>query len=184
MTDGVLAVRRHDAAGTLVLKDELLAVYRQTYAERLDEPFFHVDRFWQRLRAYASRSGFRLVTGEVDGELVGFTLGGALGSDTTWWRGLRADVGSGFLTETGHRTFGINELQVQPAWRRRGYARKLTSALLADLAVERVTLLVRAENIAAYTAYTSWGFQTVGQIRPFEDSPVYEAMVRDLRPLS
>jgi hypothetical protein len=46
--------------------------------------------------------------------------------------------------------------------------------------VERVTLLVRAENTAAYTAYISWGFSVIGQIQPFDDSPLYEAMMREM----
>jgi hypothetical protein len=47
--------------------------------------------------------------------------------------------------------------------------------------VERVTLLVRAENTAAYIAYISWGFYVIGQMQPFGDSPLYEAMVREVR---
>jgi hypothetical protein len=43
-----------------------------------------------------------------------------------------------------------------------------------------VTLLVRAENTPAYTAYLSWGFHVVGQMQPFDDSPLYEAMVKEL----
>jgi hypothetical protein len=40
--------------------------------------------------------------------------------------------------------------------------------------------LVRAENTAAFTAYLSWGFQVVGQMQPFDDSPLYEAMLEAL----
>jgi hypothetical protein len=43
-----------------------------------------------------------------------------------------------------------------------------------------VTLLVRADNTPAYTAYLSRGFQVVGQMQPFDDSPLYEAMVKAL----
>lgn len=121
------------------------------------------------------------MTGRVKGELVGFTLGSVLPAGSGWWRGFKGDVDPELLRETGTRTFGINELMVRPVWRRRGYARALSSSLLEGLPVERVTLLVRAENTAAYTAYISWGFSVIGQIQPFDDSPSYEAMIRDMR---
>lgn len=175
-----LAIERHNAADMRQRKDELLAVYEEVYAERLSDPFFHPERFWQRLEGYAARDGFRLVTGHVEGDLVGFTLGETLPKGSGWWHGFQGGVDLEMLRETGHRTFAINELMVRPAWRRRGYAKALSNALLEGCSEERATLLVRAENTPAYTAYLSWGFWVIGQIQPFDDSPVYEAMVREL----
>lgn len=176
-----LVIQRHDAEGMQAQKADLLAVYQEVYAERLSDPFFYPDRFWNRLEGYASRDGFRLVAGRLDGALIGFTLGESLPAGTGWWRGFKGDVDPDLLRETGTRTFGINELMVRPAWRRQGYAKALSDALLADRPEERVTLLVRAENTAAYTAYKSWGFHTIGQVQPFDDSPLYEAMMRTLK---
>jgi ribosomal protein S18 acetylase RimI-like enzyme len=176
-----LHLERHDGHGLREQKAEVLSVFREAYAERLDEPFFHPDRFWERVESYASRDGFRLVTGRLEGQLVGFTLGGLLPPDTAWWRGLKSDVDAAFRHETGSRTFAIYELQVRPAVRRRGYAKALSSELLDGLAVERATLLVRAENVPAYTAYQSWGFEVIGKMQPFDDSPVYQVMVKELR---
>ena len=175
-----LEIARHNGEGLRDQRDDVLAVYREAYAERLDDPFFYPERFWERIERGSHRDGFRLVTGRVRDELVGFTLGSVLPADTAWWRGLTGTPDPGLVRETGNRTFGINELQVRPAWRRRGYAKAMSQALLEGLPVERATLLVRAENTAAYTAYVSWGFHVVGQMRPFDDSPLYEAMVRDL----
>lgn len=175
-----LTVVRHNGEGLRKQKDDILAVYREAYAERLDNPFFYPERFWKRIERGSYRDGFRLATGRVQGELVGFTLGSVLPADTAWWRGFKGTPDPELVRETGRRTFGINELQVRPAWRRRGYAKSMSKALLEDLHVERVTLLVRADNTPAYTAYLSWGFQVVGQMQPFEDSPLYEAMVRAL----
>jgi GNAT superfamily N-acetyltransferase len=174
-----LVIQRHDGQGLRGQKDEILSVYRDAYAERLHDPFFYPARFWERIARASTRDGFRLVTGQVRDELVGFTLGSVLPANSGWWRGFKGDVDPELLRETGTRTFGINELMVCPAWRRRGYASALSQALLDGLRVERVALLVRAENTAAYTAYQSWGFRTIGQMQPFDDSPVYEAMVRE-----
>jgi ribosomal protein S18 acetylase RimI-like enzyme len=175
-----LRLARHDASGTQAQKAELLAVYQEVYAERLNRPFFHPDRFWQRLEGYASRGGFRLITGRVDDELVGFTLGETLPENSGWWRGFQGDVDPELLRETGERTFAINELMVRPAWRRCGYTKILSRALLEGRPEERALLLVRAENKPAYSAYLSWGFQVIGQVHLFDDSPVYEAMVKQL----
>jgi ribosomal protein S18 acetylase RimI-like enzyme len=45
----------------------------------------------------------------------------------------------------------------------------------------RATLLVRPENTPARAAYRSWGWYELGQLQPFDDAPVFEAMVRELR---
>jgi ribosomal protein S18 acetylase RimI-like enzyme len=175
-----LAVARHDGEGLREQRDEVLAVYQEAYADRLDNPFFYPERFWERIERGSHRDGFRLVTGSAQGELVGFTLGSVLPADTAWWRGFKGTADPDLVREDGSRTFGINELQVRPAWRRRGYAKAMSEALLEGLSVERVTLLVRAENTPARTAYLSWGFRVAGQMQPFEDSPLYEAMVKKL----
>jgi ribosomal protein S18 acetylase RimI-like enzyme len=175
-----LELERHDGQGLRDQQEEILTVYREVYAERLSDPFFYPARFWERVESGSFRDGFRLVTGRAEGELVGFTLGSILPANTAWWRGFKGDSNPDLFRETGSRTFGINELQVRPAWRRRGYAKAMSDALLEGLSVERATLLVRPENTAAYTAYKSWGFRTVGQMQPFDDSPLYEAMVKNL----
>lgn len=175
-----LVVARHDGKGLREQQDDILSVYREAYADRLDDPFFYPERFWERIERGSYRDGFRLVTGRVQNELVGFTLGSVLPTDTAWWRGFMGNPGPDLVRETGSRTFGINELQVRPAWRRRGYAKAMSNELLEGLPVERVALLVRAENMAAYNAYVSWDFHVVGQMQPFDDSPLYEAMIKEL----
>ena len=44
----------------------------------------------------------------------------------------------------------------------------------------RATLLVRADNTAARTAYANWGWYTAASLQPFADSPVYDALILDL----
>lgn len=87
-----LAIERHDARGLHEQKDDVLAVFHEAYAELLSETFFCPNRFWQRLESYASRDGFQLVTGRLDGELVGFTLGETLPAGTGWWRNFTATL--------------------------------------------------------------------------------------------
>jgi ribosomal protein S18 acetylase RimI-like enzyme len=178
--DDRLVLTRHDGPGIRERKDDLLTVYREAYADRLGMPFYAPERYWERIERGSHREGVRLVTGRVRDELVGITLGAVLPADTGWWAGFRGTADPDLVRETGSRTFVINEIQVRPGWRRRGYARAMTDALLEGLSVERVTLLVRAENTPAYTAYLSWGFRVVGQMQPLADSPLYESMVKEL----
>lgn len=175
-----LTLHTHPAKALPMHKAALLDVYQVVYAERLSTPFFTSERFWDRLERYASRDGFCLVTGHLGGELVGYTLGETLPAGSTWWRGFLGERDPELLHEDGKRTFAINELMVLPDYRRRGIAKQLSTALLADRPEQRATLLVRAGNTPAYNAYLSWGFVTIGQVKPFDDSPVYEAMVREL----
>jgi GNAT superfamily N-acetyltransferase len=137
-----------------------------------------LDHFGQQAR----RPGFRLVTAESGGEVIGFAYGYPLPPDTRWWTGLQQPLSADFTAETGHRTFVIIELAVQAPFRRRGIAARLHAALLHGLTVERVTLTVRPEPEAASarTAYATWGYRKVGQIRPWDGAPLYDSMMLNL----
>lgn len=176
-----LMIQHHGASGVYGQREELLAVYAEVYVDQLDDPFFSVPRYGQRLEAYAARDGFTLVTGRLDDELIGYALGHTIPAGSRWWQGLRGNVDQALLTETGHRTFAVNEVMVRSAWRRRGYARALHDALLHDRPEERAILLVLPDNTAAQAAYRSWGWYKLGELQPFDDAPVYDAMVRELQ---
>jgi hypothetical protein len=42
-------------------------------------------------------------------------------------------------------------------------------------------LLVNPINTPARAAYAKWGYDMVGRIQPFPDSPKFEAMAKQLR---
>jgi ribosomal protein S18 acetylase RimI-like enzyme len=175
-----LSIERHDGTDLQDRRDLLLEVYAEVYADRLNDPFFSRTRYWERLEGYAARAGFTLVTGLLSDEAVGYALGYTLPAGSGWWRGLRSPATPGELLETGSRTFALTEIMVREEWRRRGYARELHDALLAGRQEERATLLVLPENTAARSAYLSWGWRKIGELQPFDDSPIYDAMVRGL----
>ena len=122
-----------------------------------------------------------MITGRLTSELIGYALGYTLPEGSGWWRGFQGDVDPALLSESGHRTFAVNELMVRPAQRRRGYARALHDSLLHNQPETRATLLVRPDNTPARTAYRSWGWYELGKLQPFDDAPVFEAMVLELR---
>jgi hypothetical protein len=61
-------------------------------------------------------------------------------------------------------------------------AKALHDRLLAGRREQRACLLVLPDNVAARSAYEAWGWYKIGDLRPFDDAPVYDAMLRDLRP--
>ncbi|MFG1920357.1 GNAT family N-acetyltransferase [Cryptosporangium sp. NPDC048952] len=183
MTPNGLDLQAYDTAGAQAIQDDLFALYAQIYADQLSDPFYSVERFAERFAGHSGRTGFELVAGRIDGALIGYAYGGPLPPRTQWWNGLREAVPAEQTEEDGRRTFALNEIMVTRDWRRRGIARTLHDALLADRPEHRATLLVDPGNTPARTAYLSWGWQLFGHLQPFPDAPVYDALVVDL-PLS
>jgi ribosomal protein S18 acetylase RimI-like enzyme len=175
-----LVVTTHASAELDEHRKILLDVYEDVYRERLDDPFFSTPKYWERLQGYASRQGFAFTMGRLGPEPVGYALGYTLPAGSGWWRGLKSDVDPSELNEDGHRTFALNEIMVLEQWRRRGFARRLHDQLLVSRAEKRATLLVLPDNTPAQAAYVSWGWRKLGNLKPFDDSPTYDAMVLPL----
>lgn len=55
------------------------------------------------------------------------------------------------------------------------------SALFAERREERVTLLVDPTHVGVKRLYESWGYEHIGDQKPFPDLPLYATMVRELR---
>lgn len=178
--DQDLHVTTHGATDLLELRPPLLDVYAEVYADRLADPFFSLPRYWERVEAYASRNGFGVAMGRLDGEVIGYAMGFTLPEGSLWWRGLVEKVDPALLVEDGRRTFAISEIMVRAPWRRLGHARALHDALLRERTEERATLLVLPDNAPAQAAYRSWGWRRVGGVKPFDDSPTYDAMLLEL----
>jgi hypothetical protein len=97
-----MPLHRVDAEGMQRQKADLLAVFREVYAKQLSQSFFDPSRFWERLEAYASRPGFRLVTARVEDELIGYTLGAPLAATTRWCRASRETLTLSFSVRPAH----------------------------------------------------------------------------------
>ena len=176
-----LVIEKHDGNQAAVLADELGALYAAAYAgtPQADNPFYSADRFAERLHGYIKAPGFRLVTARAGGDLIGYAFGYVLPVSARWWAGLLDTPPAGFTTETGSRTFALNELHVRADHRGSGVASKLHSKLLETGSHERATVLVRPENPALHQ-YEHWGYHPVGRLKPYPDSPEYLAMVLSL----
>ncbi|GAA1011643.1 acetyltransferase [Streptomyces sp. F-3] len=176
---------RHDGQAAAGQLDAFLSAYEEVYAE---PPYCEgprdVAEFIDHYQVHVRRPGMRLILAWDAEEVVGFTYGHHLAPETRWWHSLQdVTLPDSFVREDGRRTFAVIELAVRKPWRRRGIAAALHTRLLDDLDVERVTLAVRPEPeaAAARAAYQAWGYRKVGTSRPWQDAPLYNCMIRELR---
>ena len=177
-----LTFTHHDAVGTeAIVYSVIIPIYEATHADVIHDPFYGVDRFVERMRGYQKAPGFEIVSAAVDGMPVGLAFGYALPENARWWTGLTTPVEPDLIAETGTRTFALNELMVHPDWQRHGIAEALHDELMAHRLEDRATLLVREDNLAAQTAYAKWGWKKIGKLRPYPDSPNYDALVLQIR---
>lgn len=176
-----LIFTHHDALTTESAFDTVVGpVYEASHADVIADPFYSTKRFIERVQGYVKAPGFELVAAYADDAAVGLAFGYTLPTAARWWQGLTTPVPDGFTDETGNRTFALNELMVTPEWQGRGVAHALHDELLGRRREERATLLVRENNATAQAAYARWGWQKIGKLRPYPDSPHFDAMILPL----
>jgi GNAT superfamily N-acetyltransferase len=178
-----VAFETYDGLAARSLLDVVLPIYAEVYAE---PPYYEgaadIEAFGQGWERFITAAGFRLVLARSGEQIIGFAFGYMLPPDTRWWAGALTPLPDDITNEHPGRTFAVIELSVIRPFRGRGIARELHARLLAGVTAKRVTLCVRPEPEAApaRTAYASWGYIKVGQIRPGPELPVYDAMIRPL----
>ncbi|PZG21459.1 GNAT family N-acetyltransferase [Micromonospora craterilacus] len=171
-------LRQYNAETAFVLIGDLIEVYLDAHAA--DGAFYNEDRYRRQIAGHMNVPGWTLVTAQVDGRLVGYAYGFPLPEKTRWWEGIQGSIPPGFTNEDGHRTFALSELLVRPDRQRQGIARALHDELIGSRPEPRMTLLTRPDNAPAQSAYMSWGWQRITQLRPaWEDAPIFDVFVRD-----
>ncbi len=144
-----MTLRRYDTASLDEVFDRLLDVYTEVYAEQLDDPFFTVDRFAERVRAHSRGPEFELVLAEASGQPAGYIYGYRLPPGARWWQGITTPVDPDLITERKGRTFAVCEIMVRPKWQGEGVAHLLHETLAGDRQEARLTLLVEQDNARA-----------------------------------
>jgi GNAT superfamily N-acetyltransferase len=164
------------------IRPVLIEVYAEVYAKEIaEDQFFSVESFEDRLRGHTSAPNWEAVAGAVDGQVVGYAYGYTLRAGKSWWVALRTPVDDDSLTEeTGSRTFGLAEIMVKEPWRKTGIARSIHDELLVRRAEERAALLVERAHPRVRALYEGWGYRWFGEVLPFPDAPVYDAMIKPL----
>jgi hypothetical protein len=163
--------------------DELIAVYREVYAEPPYEwGTEHAELFSERFAAQRRNAGFSLVEARDRDKLIAFGFGVTLPSTTTWWQQLLTPLPDDMTREYVGRTFVLMSLLVRRPWRRQHVAETIHARLMQDRHEERATLTVLPAATAAQAAYAKWGWRKATQKHnPLPGSPVFDVMVRELR---
>ncbi|NUK26007.1 GNAT family N-acetyltransferase [Streptomyces lunaelactis] len=181
MTTGI-AIRRYDHRQAAELRELLLTVYAEVYEAEQSDPFASTERFARGLDGWSGKPGWTCVVGYDGDQPVGYAYGAPLPAGAPWWGGLLIDVPSEVVVETGSRTYALSELMVRLPWRKTGISRQLHDGLLDGRREERATLLVDQEHPKVHRLYESWGWQTLGDLRPrIPDAPLFHAMLLPLR---
>jgi len=176
-----LTYSHHDAAEARQLLPEMIDVYEDVYAAELDNPFDSTERWVERFHGHSSRYAYELVTVRDDGRMIGFIYGMSLPPDTHWWDGLVQPLPDELATWTREgRVMALPELMVRQPYRRQGIARRLHDELIKERPEAIASLLVDKDNVSARTAYQHWGWAKVGDLQPFPDAPLFDALVKYL----
>ncbi|MFH8692829.1 GNAT family N-acetyltransferase [Streptomyces anulatus] len=183
MTTGI-EMRYYTGDQALVLRPLLLDVYTEVYADAArTDPFASPDRFAEGLDHWSARPGWSCVIGYDGDQPVGYAYGAPLPPGSRWWGGLLTDVPANVTAETGTRTYALSELMVRTPWRKTGVARRLHDTLLTHRPEQRATLLVDQDHPKVHALYRSWGWTTLGDLRPrLPDAPLFHAMLLGLPP--
>ncbi|GGP57970.1 GNAT family N-acetyltransferase [Streptomyces calvus] len=178
-----ITLERMDGGGAMEAVDAFKSVYAEAFAEPpYEETAEEVAAAFRRFPSQARNEAFRATLARTgDGEPVGMAYGYPLGPNTGWWQGLIQPVSEDMRREDGHRTFGLMELAVRVPWRRQGVARRLHDVLLDSTGAERVLLNVHPDSTAAVAAYRAWGYEKVGETRPWNGADVHDVMLLALR---
>jgi GNAT superfamily N-acetyltransferase len=181
MTDPSLSIEYYDAADTLRMCDSLSALYLTTHADQQHNPWYSPEQFWDRLvKFYAPGRDFGLVVGWLNEMMIGYAFGSPRDDAREIWDMVRSAMPDVPVPEDPEPVYIFREFAVDSSFQGKGHGRVLHNALLKTRPERLAHLLVRPDNIAAKSAYLSWGWKTIGHVQPFSDAPVMDAMCRVL----
>jgi GNAT superfamily N-acetyltransferase len=167
---------RHYGKGSLPedFKQMLVEVHADAYADAMDDEFN--QRFPWFVDHWSGMDGFTCVVAFDEDEPTGFAYGAPLQPGREWWRSTEFEPNNGYSA-----TYAISEVMVRPRWRKQGISDRLHEALLKERSEDLAVLLVDVTHPKVQELYETWGYEKVGEQRPFADSPVYAVMVKQLR---
>ncbi|MGW1463142.1 N-acetyltransferase family protein [Streptomyces sp. NPDC002308] len=165
-------VRHFTGADLPEIRQALLDVHRDAYADAMDDEFNR--RFPWFVDHWGGHPEFACVIAFDADEPVAFAYGAPAAPGREWWRE-HVDP-----APEKDRTFSYSELAVVPKFRRTGTAELVTRALLDGRAEDLAVLLVDTEHPRVQALYESWGFRKVGRQQPFADAPVFAVLLAGL----
>jgi hypothetical protein len=173
-----LLLERRDASGAMDLLDALADIYVEAYAEEPYEgdPVFSRTAFIQRLSRQVHSDGFTLVTGQLGGNLAGYTFG--LHQDAgRWLPGESSPPPPAEVVKSAR--FFIVELVVARPFRRLHCASRLMDAITAGRP-EPFAALAAHPHALARVMYQRWGWQEVCKLLYADGAAIFDVMIKQL----
>jgi len=168
----------YNAEEALRLREPVLAVYLASHHDQQHNPWFSPEQFWRRLvELYAPSRDFGLVVAWEGATLAGYAFGSPKDNSADVWQMVERTLPEVPVPEAPEPVYFFREFAVDPVHQGKGYGRLIHDTLLGTRRERLAHLLVRQDNPAKGT-YLHWGWQIVGQVQPFEDAPIMDAMVR------
>ncbi|GAA2628292.1 GNAT family N-acetyltransferase [Streptomyces axinellae] len=173
MTQPALALRHFTRADLPSIRQTLIDVHDDVYAERLADDEF-TQRFPWFVDHWGGMPGFSCVIGYDGDEPVGFAYGAPAAPGREWWREHLDPA------PERDRTFAFSELMLREQWRKTGAGEGLHRALMGGRDEALAVLLVDVTHPKVQALYESWGYRKVGERQPFPDSPLFAVMLAQL----
>lgn len=170
-------IERYGPEETLKLKDSMISIYLAGHVDRGEKSWYGAEQYWHRLtQLYAPSRDFSMVAAWKNGVMVGFAFGSPKDNSATLWEMTGHALTDVALPDRPEPIYFFREFSVHPEHQGHGYGRLLHDSLLRGRPEPLAHLLVRQDN-PVKDIYQHWGWRIVGQIRPFENSPVMDAMI-------
>ncbi|MET9558529.1 GNAT family N-acetyltransferase [Streptomyces sp. NPDC006645] len=168
-------LKRYSHEDASDVREMLLDMHDAVY-DGGEDRFHERERFAWFVDHWSGKATWSCVAGFEDGVPTGFAYGAVFGPGG-WWKGSRRPPS----VAPESTAFALSELMVMERWRKTGVSTLLHEALVDGRDDDVATLLVDRTHPRVRALYESWGYETVGEQQPFEDSPVYSIMVKRLR---
>ena len=178
--DSDVRTEYYGSVGALGLREPMLAVYLASHHDQQHDPWSSPESFWDRLvKLYAPSRDFGLVVAWQDDTMIGYAFGSPKDNSADIWEMTAHTLPEVTVPPAPTPIYFFREFAVSPDCQGKGYGRLLHDTLLKTRPERLAHLLVRQDN-SAKQAYLHWGWHTVGQVQPFPDAPVMDAMVKIL----
>jgi ribosomal protein S18 acetylase RimI-like enzyme len=166
-------LRHYTHADARDIRSLLLDIHDEVYADDPD-PFHSRERFLYFVDLWSSREGWQCALGWEEGGPVGYAYG-SMFAPGGWWKGHQRPA------SIRGSVFALSELMVVPQWRGTGRAKQIHDALLESAEADIVTLFVDSTHPKVQSLYESWKYNKVGEAKPYDDSPLFAVMVKELK---
>jgi GNAT superfamily N-acetyltransferase len=174
-----LSLRRHGPAEALAMLDTLADIYTQAYTGdpyAAEPAVYGRQAFTERTTRHTEEPGFALVTGHLNGQIVGFAYG--LPDEPGQWLPGESDPPPPPQIVNSPRFFVV-ELIVHGPYQGRGYAHRMMNGLLAERPEPYAALTTQPGGFAA-TMYLRWGWRKLCTLAYAHAPVTFDVMIKDL----